>query len=82
MNDDLMKENAELRRQLDLVTSALEGLHTVCELALSGEDGLQHANFETRAGNFVCAVESMQAAEDALAAVRKPAGSPAGEGGV
>lgn len=59
-----------LIKQLDQLLEALEGLHQVCEIALSGKDGQQHTYFETRSGHFIEATKSMQAAESAIASVK------------
>lgn len=63
-------DNAALcavEKQRDDLLAALEGLHKVCEIALSDKDGFQHTYFETRAGHFVEATGVMMAAESAIA---------------
>lgn len=60
----------EIERQRNELLAALEGLHKVCSLALSGKDGQQHTYFETRAGHFVEATQAMQQAESAIASMR------------
>ena len=60
----------DIAKQRDELLAAMEGLHKVCEIALSGKDGKQHTYFETRAGHLVEATEAMQAAESAIASVK------------
>jgi hypothetical protein len=60
----------DVTKQRDELMVALEGLHTVCAIALSGKDGKQHSYFETRAGHFVEATAAMERAEAAIASVK------------
>jgi hypothetical protein len=46
---------------------SLRNLHEVCQIALEGKDGTQHAYFETRRHTSVSAVEVMEGAEQAIA---------------
>ena len=72
-NADTLEEHPDFEKaekQRDELLAALEGLHKVCEIALSGKDGVQHTYFETRAGHFVEATKAMQEAEAAIASVK------------
>jgi hypothetical protein len=62
----LVKRITAAEGQRNELLAALKGLHSVCALALTGESGLQYANFETRSGHFVDASVAMSAAEAAI----------------
>lgn len=74
---EIQDDYAAVCRKRDELLAALEGLHKVCEIALSGKDGKQHAYFETRSGHFVEATKAMQEAEAAIAGAKGRADAPA-----
>ncbi len=67
-------ELSTLRAQLDVAVGALERLHKTCEIALKGKQGEQFSYFETRAGSFVYAADSMRCAEKALETIKQLGG--------
>ncbi len=66
----MASEIEKIQKQRDELLAALEGLHKVCEIGLSGKDGVQHTYFQTRAGHFVEATKAMRESEASIENVK------------